>query len=322
MTPPIPPDLPSHSLILGSRGSQLALAQAHWVLSRMAAGSPPVLAEIRVVKTTGDRATSANLASGENVGLFVREIEEELLSGRIDLAVHSLKDLPLSQPDGLRVSAFPQREDSRDVLVTRDGRGIEDLELGARIGTGSPRRIGQLLAIRRDLRFEPIRGNVDTRLRKLSEGRVDALVLAMAGMNRIGASHAHSLPLPPEVMLPAPGQGALAVEIRARDTQLGSILRSLLDHAPTSASVRAERAFLQTLGGGCQMPVGALGSASGDSLELHGVVAAADGTRILRDSVRGSSDRPVEAGVELGRKMIALGASELLGSVSSPQEHP
>jgi hydroxymethylbilane synthase len=318
MIPRIPPDPSSHSLILGSRGSLLALAQAQWIESRLRAGVPPVPAEIRVVRTTGDRAVSAILSSGETVGLFVREIEAELLAGRIDLAVHSLKDLPLSQPDGLLVAAIPQREDPRDVLVTRDGRGIDELEPGARIGTGSPRRIGQLLARRHDLRFEPIRGNVDTRLRKLSEGQVDALILAMAGMNRMGASHAGSHPIPTEVMLPAPGQGALAVEIRSSDTQLGSMLQTLLDHPPTSAAVRAERAFLKTLGGGCQMPVGALGRVSEGSLELLGVVAAADGNRILRDSIRGTADLPDAAGVELGQRLLASGAAQLLG----PTPHP
>jgi hydroxymethylbilane synthase len=318
MTPRIPSDLSTPTLILGSRGSQLALAQAHWVESRLRSAAPPLLVEIRVVKTTGDRAPLAKLASGDSVGLFVREIEEELCGGRIDLAVHSLKDLPLKQPDGLIVTAIPAREDPRDVLVTRDGRGLEDLEPGARIGTGSPRRIGQLLARRQDLQFEPIRGNVDTRLRKLAEGKVDALVLALAGLNRIGASRAGSHPLPWEVMLPAPGQGALAVEIRSADSQLGKTLRSLLDDPSTSAEVSAERAFLKTLGGGCQMPVGALGRVSGGSLELLGVVVSEDGKRILKESICGSSDHPVEVGMELGRRLLAAGAAELLGPSSPP----
>src|SRR5262245_28704596 len=314
MTPPTSADPSPPSLILGSRGSRLALAQAHWVESRLRAATPSVPAEIRVVKTTGDRAAFARLDSGESVGLFVREIEEELLAGRIDLAVHSLKDLPLEQPEGLIVTAIPAREDPADVLVTRDGRGLEDLAPYARIGTGSPRRIAQLLARRPDLRFEPIRGNVDTRLRKLSEGQLDALVLARAGLNRIGSSQAGLHPLPWEVMLPAPGQGALAVEIRSNDAQLGRILQDNLDDPSTSAAVRAERAFLKALGGGCQMPVGALARISGGSLELLGVVAAVDGKRILKESIRGTADRPVEAGIELGRKLLAAGAAELLGS--------
>jgi hydroxymethylbilane synthase len=295
MTPQSSPEIPSRPLILGSRGSQLALAQAHWIEARLRSAVPPVLVEIRVVKTTGDRATGALLASGENVGLFVREIEEELLSGRIDLAVHSLKDLPLAQPAGLQLAAIPVREDPRDVLVTRDGRRLEELPPGAQI-----------------------RGNVDTRLRKLSAGQVDALVLALAGLNRLGVSQAGSHPLSLEVMLPAPGQGALAVEIRSRDEPLGKILQELLDDPPTAAAIRAERALLKTLGGGCQMPVGALGRVSGESLELLGVVAAADGQRILRDSIRGSSALPIEMGVELGERLLAAGAAQLLESVSPP----
>lgn len=318
MTPQSSPEIPSRPLILGSRGSQLALAQAHWIEARLRSALPPVLAEIRVVKTTGDRATGALLASGENVGLFVREIEEELLSGRIDLAVHSLKDLPLAQPEGLQLAAIPVREDPRDVLVTRDGRRLEDLLPGAQIGTGSPRRIGQLLALRRDLKFAAIRGNVDTRLRKLSAGQVDALVLALAGLNRLRVSQAGSHPLSLEVMLPAPGQGALAVEIRSRDEPLGKILRELLDDPPTAAAVRAERALLKTLGGGCQMPVGALGRVSGESLELLGVVSSADGQRILRDSIRGSSALAIEMGVELGERLLAAGAAQLLEPVPPP----
>jgi len=312
MTLAIPSERALSSLVLGTRGSHLALAQAHWVESRLASGLPPIRADIRIVKTTGDRALSASLASGESVGWFVREIEDELLVRRIDLAVHSLKDLPLAQPDGLILAAIPAREDARDVLVTRDGRSLPDLEPGARIGTGSPRRIGQLLALRPDLRFEAIRGNVDTRLRKLSEGRVDALVLALAGLNRLGVRKTGAAPLPFETMLPAPGQGALALEIRASDRQLGALLRQRLDHAESAAAVRAERAFLQSLGGGCQMPVGALARVFGDALEVEGVVASPDGARILRDAVRGALSSPEEAGEALGRRMLDQGAGALL----------
>ena len=312
MSQPIATEGPPRHLVLGSRGSRLALAQAHWVEARL--GEPPATLslEIRVVKTTGDKAASIPLSSGDTIGLFVREIEEELQSGRIDLAVHSLKDLPLSQPEGLCIAAIPIREDPRDVLVTRNGSGFEQLPEGARIGTGSPRRVGQLRAQRGDLRFEPIRGNVDTRLRKLAEGQVDALVLALAGLNRIAAPREGVHPMPFEMLLPAPGQGALALEVRARDRDLVELLRKTLEDAPTSAAVRAERAFLKTLGGGCQMPVGALGRVSGRSLELQGVVAAVDGSRLLRDSLLGAPDRPEQAGEELGRRMLALGAAEML----------
>jgi hydroxymethylbilane synthase len=286
-------------------------------------GEPPanLSLEIRVVRTTGDKAMSIPLDSGDTVGLFVREIEQELQAGRIDLAVHSLKDLPLTQPDGLCIAAIPIREDPRDVLVMRQGSGLHDLPHGAKIGTGSPRRVGQLLAQRADLRFEPIRGNVDTRLRKLAAGRVDALVLALAGLNRIAAPREGIHPIPLETVLPAPGQGALALEVRARDDGLAKILRTVLDDSPTSAAVRAERAFLKTLGGGCQMPVGALGRVSGHTLELQGVVAAIDGSRIIKDSWIGAADWPEQAGEDLGRRMLAAGAGDLLGS-RLPLEKP
>ena len=298
--------------MLGSRGSRLALAQAHWVEARLAAAQPAIRADIRIIKTTGDRAGTASLASGESVGWFVREIEEELIAGGIDLAVHSLKDLPLVQPAGLIIAAIPAREDARDALVTRDGRGWEDLEPAARIGTGSPRRVGQLKALRPELRFEAIRGNVDTRLRKLAEGRVDALVLAMAGLNRLGLRREGVHPLPFEVMLPAPGQGALALEIRASDRELAGLIERCMNDPQSSAAVRAERAFLKSLGGGCQMPVGALGRISGDALELTGVVAAPDGGRVLRDLMRGPASQPEETGEALGRKMLDQGARTLL----------
>ena len=320
MTPPISAEAPDSfgRLVLGSRGSRLALAQARWTLSKILAAAPHLDLEIRRVKTQGDRSHAISLASGDSVGWFVREIEEELLSGRIDLAVHSLKDLPLAQPEDLLIAAIPVREDPHDVLVTAKGVELQRLPRGARVGTSSPRRMGQLLALRSDLRFEPIRGNVDTRLRKLAAAQVDAVVLAAAGLNRMGALSNGWHPLPFEAMLPAPGQGALALEIRARDTALGEILRRALDDPASSAEVRSERAFLKTLGGGCQMPVGALGRAKGDSLELEGVVASPDGTRVVRDRVSGNSRRPEEAGVELGKRILAAGAAEILGPAEGP----
>jgi hydroxymethylbilane synthase len=289
-------------------------------MARLAEPPAGVPVELRVVKTTGDKAATLPLASGNSVGLFVKEIEEELLSGTIDLAVHSLKDLPLDQPPGLSVAAVPIREDPRDGLVLRAGNGLHDLPLNARVGTGSPRRIGQLLALRKDLRCEPIRGNVDTRLRKLAEGAVDAVVLALAGLNRIAAPREGVHPIPLDQMLPAPGQGALALEIRARDKALGEILRAALQDPPTFAAVRAERAFLRSLGGGCQMPVGALARVAGGSLELLGVVAAADGEGILRESLAGDPKSPERLGEELGRKMLASGAGKWLTSSASGRE--
>jgi hydroxymethylbilane synthase len=273
---------------------------------------PGAAPELRIIKTEGDRFESALLSSGSSVGIFVREIEEELLAGRIDLAVHSLKDLPTVQPEGLVLAAFPAREDPRDVLVVRQGGGLADLPLGATVGTGSPRRIGQLLALRPDLRFEAIRGNVDTRIRKLRDGEVEALVLAAAGLRRLGVSGVVFHCLPTEMILPAPGQGALAIEVRANDESLVREIGARLNHVETASAVRAERAFLRSLGGGCQMPVGALGTVRGEQLFLQGVVAAPDGSTLLREKTRGPARDPESVGEELGRRVLEAGASELL----------
>ena len=276
------------------------------------ASLPGAAPELRIIRTEGDRFESALLSSGSTVGIFVREIEEELLAGRIDLAVHSLKDLPTTQPPGLVLAAIPAREDPRDVLVVRQGGGLGDLPPGATVGTGSPRRIGQLLALRPDLRFEAIRGNVDTRVRKLLDGEVDALVLAAAGLKRLGASGAVFHFLPYEMILPAPGQGALAIEVRSNDEALVTEIGTRLNHGETASAVRAERAFLRALGGGCQMPVGALGTLLGEHLSLQGVVAAPDGSTLLREETRGPARDPESVGEELGRKVLEAGASGLL----------
>jgi len=298
------------SLVIGSRGSPLALFQARWVQARLReAGARP---EIRIVRTGGDRSPSIPLASGTMVGIFVREIEEELLAGRIDLAVHSLKDLPLVQPEGLRIAAVPLREDPSDVLILLEGGSLADLPGGAVVGTGSPRRIGQLRFLRPDLRFEPIRGNVDTRVRKLREGGVGALILAAAGLNRLDIQGVVRWPLPFAVMLPAPGQGALGIEIRAADAALAVFLRDRLEDPTASAATRAERAFLKALGGGCQMPVGALGIVEGSELFLRGAVAAPDGSRVFRDEERGDPAGAESIGTRLGERMIASGAAELI----------
>ncbi|HEV8334904.1 MAG TPA: hydroxymethylbilane synthase [Candidatus Polarisedimenticolia bacterium] len=316
MTIPTRPDSPE-PLVIGSRGSPLALFQARWIQARL--DEAGARAEIRIVRTGGDRSQSTLLASG-TVGIFVREIEEELLAGRIDLAVHSLKDLPLSQPEGLRIAAVPAREDPADVLILPEGSSLADLPHGAVVGTGSPRRIGQLRFLRPDLRFEPIRGNVDTRVRKLREGGVGALVLAAAGLNRLAIQDVVRWPLPFAMMLPAPGQGALGIEIRASDAALSDFLRGGLEDPAAAAATRAERAFLKALGGGCQMPVGALGVVEGSELFLQGAVAAPDGSRVLRDEERGAAEGAESIGKKLGERMLASGAADLMapGSREAP----
>ena len=303
-------------IVLGTRGSRLALAQARWVERELRSRPPGMEVEIRIIKTTGDQDPDRPLTSGEDMGIFVRQIEESLLRGDIDLGVHSLKDLPLSQPEGLVVAAIPRREDPGDVLILRQGTSLEDLPPGSRVGTGSPRRIGQLLVLRSDLRAVPIRGNIDTRLEKLARGEVDALVLAAAGLRRTGLTPSSLWPFPPEAMLPAPGQGALGLEIRRGAKDLAGVLGRVIDHPPTAAAVLAERSFLRILGGGCQMPVGALAEAQGERLVLHGVVADPSGRRIARGRLEGDRDDAVGLGERLGHQVLESGGSEILAGLT------
>ena len=254
-------------LIIGSRGSQLARWQAHWIQTRLEQLGEQC--RIEIIRTTGDKITDVALSQvGAQVGgkgLFTKEIEEALLAGAIDIAVHSLKDMPTELPDGLTLAAIPEREDPRDALI---GRKLEDLPAGARVGTGSLRRAAQLRALRPDLQIEDIRGNVDTRLRKLDEGRYDAIVLASAGLRRLGLENRIAEIFDPSVMCPAVGQGALAVETRDDDGAAFQIAKRLEDSATRSA-VTAERAVLASLGGGCQAPMGAHATVESRTILLH-----------------------------------------------------
>jgi hydroxymethylbilane synthase len=298
------------SLAIGSRGSQLALWQANWVKRELEALGETC--RIEIIKTTGDRITDVPLAKVGTKGLFTKEIEEALLDGRIDLAVHSLKDLPTELPAGLIISAIPAREDPRDALV---GATLAQLPPGARVGTSSLRRVAQLRAVRPDLAIESVRGNVDTRLRKLGEGQYDALVMAAAGLRRLGWEARISECLPVDVMCPAVGQGALAIETREAGDAAGSCGR--LDDTATRLSVEAERAVLATLGGGCQVPIGAYGSIAGDRLDLVAIVASPDGTRLIRKNAAGPAAERVRIGEELGRQLLEAGAREILDEVYS-----
>ncbi len=307
---------PPGPLVLGTRGSRLALAQARWVERELSARSPGLQIELRIIKTSGDQDPDRPLTSGEEMGIFVRQIEESLLRGEIDLGVHSLKDLPLQQPADLILAAIPHREDARDVLVLRQGSSLDDLPAGSRVGTGSPRRIGQLMAMRPDLRVLPIRGNVDTRLEKLARGEFDAVVLAAAGLRRCGITPPSCHTFSPEQMLPAPGQGALALEIRRSDRDLASFLKQAVDDPLSAAAVEAERSFLRVLGGGCQMPVGALGEAAGERLVLHGVVASPSDGRIVRGKVEGGLGDGARLGEELGRQVLDSGGAQIMSSLA------
>jgi len=249
--------------------------------------------------------------------VFVRELEVALLAGEIDLAVHSLKDLPTALPPGLEIVAILERGDPRDALACPAGMALEALPAGARLGTGSPRRAAQLRAHRPDLEFLPIRGNLDTRWRKACQGEVEALVVAAVGLHRLGWHRAITQYLPPELCLPAVGQGALAVEARVGDEEIAP-LAAALDHAPSRQAVTAERAFLQALGGGCHIPIAALGHSASGQLSLHGLVATTDGRQVLRGELGGSAEEPEALGQALARQLLDMGAAQLLGDVPTP----
>jgi hydroxymethylbilane synthase len=288
-------------LRLGSRGSALALWQAHHVAAALRGAWPGLATEIVIIKTEGDRRSRASLAVEGGKGLFVKEIEEALAVGTIDLAVHSLKDLPTDTPAGLVIAAVPERHDPRDALVCAGATRVEDLPENARVGTGSPRRRGQLLALRPDLRCEEIRGNVDTRLAKLARGDFDAIVLAVAGLARLGATAPYA-PIPAEACLPAPGQGALAVETRADDADTRRYVGVLDDPAAAACTV-AERSFLAALGAGCLAPAAALGTISGETLTLDGMVCEPDGSHLRRRRVAGPAYSPEVLGTALASEL-------------------
>ncbi len=289
-------------LVIGSRGSQLALWQAHWIEARLA--TLGFESRIEVIKTTGDRVTNVPLSSVGGKGLFTKEIEEALLARQVDLAVHSLKDLPTELPAGLQITAIPEREDPRDAMV---GSRLADLPQGATVGTSSLRRSAQLRRLRPDLLVESIRGNLDTRLRKLDEGQYAAILLAVAGLTRLGWSSRIAEMIEPEVMCPAVGQGALAVE-----TRIGDDVCRALDHAGTRAAVTAERALLSSLGGGCQTPIGAHARVEGHQLHLMAVVLSSDGAESIRHTAAGPVTEAERIGCELGDKLLRLGAARLL----------
>jgi hydroxymethylbilane synthase len=296
---------------IGTRGSPLALAQARWVKAALEASWPGVQPELVTIVTSGDRL-AGSLARSGGKGLFIKEIEEALLDGRVDCAVHSMKDLPTVIASGLIVSAVPERADTRDVLIGPPGcRDIADLPRGARVGTSSLRRRAQLLAARSDLSIVELRGNVDTRLRKQSEGACDAVVLAAAGLLRLGIGTSVGTCLDPDEFVPAVGQGALALEARERDGDMRRLLAALHDGSAERA-VAAERAFLRVLGGDCATPIAAHGQIIGGVLRLTGLVATTDGATVLRGVESGPSDGGEELGSALASKLKAQGAEDVL----------
>lgn len=293
------------ALVIGSRGSKLARWQAEHVKARLQ--QLGFAAHIEVIRTSGDRLQNLSLVQAGGKGLFTKEIEEALQQKTIDIAVHSLKDLPTEHPPGLVIAAIPEREDPRDALL---GKRLDQLQEGARVGTSSNRRRAQTLLLRPDLVIEPVRGNVDTRLRKLQEGQYDAILLAVAGLHRLHLDAHISQIFSPDEMCPAPGQGALAIQTRDHDPAF-DICRVLNDTG-TSAAVRSERALLNSLGGGCQLPIGAFAELHGDVLTLRAGVFAPDGKRHLRMTFQGSAVSPEQLGLEAAQHLIEAGALELL----------
>ncbi len=306
-------------VVIGTRGSQLALWQADWVQAELSARFPELTFSQKKISTTGDKILDSPLAAIGDRGLFVKEIELALENGEIDLAVHSMKDVPTSLPPNLTISAISRREDPRDVLISTKWGGLFDLPPGARVGTSSLRRIAQLKAVRPDLVFEPIRGNIGTRLRKLTELDLDAIILAAAGVSRLGWAEQITEYLPIEVSLPAVGQGALGIETRADDDRIIKIVRALHDPA-TAASVEAERAFLAQLEGGCQVPIGALAQVDGDEVHLEGVIASVDGSQVYRGYERGPTGCASQVGEALGRRLCEKGAQSVLDELRQLKE--
>ncbi|MCX8117371.1 MAG: hydroxymethylbilane synthase [Desulfobacterota bacterium] len=301
-------------LKIGTRGSPLALFQANWVKERLEARHPGLKVSLIRIKTTGDKIQNAPLSRIGGKGLFVKEIEEALLAKEIDLAVHSIKDVPTELPDGLHLAAITLREDPRDAFVSREGVRLKDLPPGAKIGTSSLRRQAQLLHFRPDLKLIPLRGNLDTRLKKLAKGDLDGIVLASAGLRRLGLLERATEILSTEISLPAIGQGALGIETRKGDEGVEEKIRFLNDR-DSSLAVLAERSFLRRLEGGCQVPIAAFAQVVGSFLQMDGLVGTIDGKRLLRHHLEGRPEEAERVGFELAEILLGRGAKEILDQV-------
>lgn len=301
-------------LTIGTRQSLLALWQSNHIAALLREKYPECEVVLKKIVTNGDRILDVPLAQIGGKGLFTKEIETELADGTIDLAVHSLKDMPTVLPEGLCLTAITERANVGDAFVSNKYASFEELPLGAVIGTSSLRRKAQLLAARPDLQIMDLRGNVDTRLRKLDEGLYDAIILAAAGLERLGHGDRITALIPPDVCLPAVGQGALAIEARTADDEVRSMLEFLND-LPTKQSTDAERAFLGLLEGGCQVPIGVHADVSGEQIKIDAIIAALDGSTVLRDTITGKAEDAVALGQQLGKKMLAAGGQEILAAI-------
>lgn len=299
------------TLKIGTRGSKLALWQANWVKSSLEVKHPATSIELEIIKTKGDKILDVPLAKVGGKGLFVKEIEEALLDDRIDLAVHSMKDMPGEIPKGLCIGAIPRREMPLDVMISRNQKHLSKLRQGAKIGTSSLRRKAQLLHARPDLVVLPLRGNLDTRLKKLETENLDAIILAAAGVKRLGLENRITEYLDENIMLPAVGQGALCIEIRENDPEVNGVVTAL-EHSQTRTVVLGERAFLNRLEGGCQVPIAAYGKIDKNIFTLTGLVATVDGKTLFKETITGPEDSSDSIGVELAERLISMGAEEII----------
>ncbi len=299
---------------IGTRGSPLAVWQAEWVRARLLALHPEYTAEIVKIKTTGDKILDVPLAKVGGKGLFVKEIETALLEGGIDLAVHSMKDMPAEIPPGLCIGVVPERENPLDILIARNGHSFKDLREEANLGSSSLRRGAQVRHIRPDITVQPLRGNLDTRIRKLETEGLDAIILAAAGVRRLGMESRITEYMSEDIMLPAIGQGALSIEVRKDDNAIRDLIAPM-DHRETRLAVESERAFLSRLEGGCQVPIAAHAKIVGDQIDLTGLVAEVDGSVLLRENVTGSVDKHEELGVELANQLLEQGGRKILEDI-------
>ncbi|KUO50447.1 MAG: hydroxymethylbilane synthase [Desulfitibacter sp. BRH_c19] len=301
-------------IILGTRDSQLAVWQTNWVLERLKELNPDRKFSLKYIKTQGDKILDVALSKIGDKGLFTKELEVALLQGEIDLAVHSLKDIPTQLPDGCIIGCVTKRENSQDVLISPSGYSLKTLPIRAKIGTSSLRRRSQILYYRNDLVLEDLRGNLNTRLRKMVEEDFAAIVLAAAGVIRMGWEDKISEYIPFEISLPAVGQGSLGIEIRKDDPDTQHVI-SGLHHEPSSYEVLAERSLLEFLEGGCQIPIGALGKVDGDSISLEAMVASLDGSILIREKIIGSTSLSRDLGIQLAKRLLSKGAGEILKQV-------
>jgi hydroxymethylbilane synthase len=302
-------------IVIGSRGSKLALIQANWVKSQLEKDNKEIEFTIEIIKTTGDKITDVPLSKIGSIGLFTKELEDALLDKKIDLVVHSAKDMATEIPDGLEIGAITKREDPRDALISKGNKSLKDLPQNAKLGTSSLRRKAQVLAYRPDLEILDLRGNLDTRLQKLETGDLDAILVAMAGLTRLGCADKATEVIPYDIMLPAVGQGALCIEIRENDEQIKDLLKVVL-HYDTRFAVMAERVLLHRLQGGCQIPVGAHAEIIFPvNIKMEAVVCSLDGKTVIRDSVVGKVDDYSVMGLDLANKLLGRGGRQILEDI-------